>query len=89
MMPTHQQLAEQLDSIESLLREHIANSQEWRERTDIELKRNTEVTEQIREASTALGWIKRAIVWVGGLAVGVTGIVGLWQAVKPPIGPTP
>lgn len=83
MMPTTEHLAQQLDRIETLLRDHIAGSTAWREKTDDELRRNTEVTEQIREASTALGWIKRVIVWVGGLAVGLAGIVGLWQALRP------
>lgn len=80
MMPTHEHIAEQLDRIEDLLHQHIDASAAWRQKTDAELARNTEVTEEIRTASTALGWIKRVIVWIGGLAVGLAGIIGLWQA---------
>ena len=87
MMPTTDHLSEQLDRIEDMLRSHVGDSMVWRQRVEGELARNTEVTEQIREASTALGWIKRVIVWVGGLAVGLAGIVGLWQAINPRITP--
>ena len=89
MQPTHEQILQELDEIKDMLRGHVADSMVWRQRVESELNRNTEVTEEIRAASNALGWIKRAVIWIGSLAVGLTGIVGLWQVLRPGIGPTP
>lgn len=90
---------EQLDRVESLLREHMGRSSEFRETTTIrldkmqgELTRNTEVTEQVREAAAAAKWVRRIVVWVGAIAAGG---VAIWQAVVMfagrggGIGPTP
>lgn len=88
---------EQLDRVESLLREHVDRSTQFRESTTLrldkmqgELSRNTEVTEQVREAAAAAKWVRRIVVWVGAIAAGA---VGIWQAVVAfggrGIGPTP
>jgi hypothetical protein len=89
MQPTHSHLDGRLDTIEQLLRDHIRDSMAWRNATDIRIAENTEVTEQVRTATTAIDWIKKAIMWLGGLAVGIGGIIGLLQLLRPGIGPTP
>jgi hypothetical protein len=91
MQPTNEQILHELDEIKDMLRGHVGDSLVWRQRVESELNRNTEVTEEIRSASNALGWLKRAVIWVGSLAVGITGIVGLWQLLSGGggIGPTP
>jgi hypothetical protein len=53
----------------------------WRQRIELELSQNTEVTTEIREASNAIGWIKKAVIWIGSLAVGIAGIIGLLQLI--------
>jgi hypothetical protein len=87
MQPTTEQLAEQLDRIEDILRDDISDRMIWRQRVESELAENTKITTEIRTAATALGWIKRTIVWLGGLAVGLAGIVGLLQMFRPGIAP--
>ena len=91
MQPTHSHLDDKLDTIEQLLRDHIHDSMVWRTATDIRIAENTEVTEQVRTATTAIDWIKKAIIWLGSLAVGIAGIIGLVQLLSGGggIGPTP
>lgn len=74
---------ERLAEIHRLLGDHIAASSAWRVSTErrlddmqTELEANTEVTSQVREAARAASWLKRAVVWVGGLGAGVYGV---WQ----------
>ena len=74
----------QLDRIESVLHQHVERSQLRSEKIEkridamtVELAANTEVTTQVRDASRALEWIRKAIIWIGGIGAGVFGI---WQA---------
>ncbi len=83
MQPTSEQLADQLNTIEELLRDHIADSREWRMRTDTELARNTEVTTQVKDIATAGKVLRSALIWLGGLAGGLVGLWQLWQMFHP------
>ncbi|GAP37906.1 hypothetical protein ISF6_4100 [Piscinibacter sakaiensis] len=46
------------------------------------IEANTEITEQIRDMWKAGTWGHKAIIWIGGLAGGLAGMVGLWAAVR-------
>lgn len=87
MMPTHDHLAEQLDRIEQLLRDHIHDSMVWRTRTDARIAENTEMTEQIQALATTGRTLRTIIIWIGGLAGGLFGIWQLWSAFNPRITP--
>jgi hypothetical protein len=79
MQPTSDQIKAQLDEIEGLLRDHIGDSRTWRLRTEMELAKNTEVTEQVKDIATAGKVLRSALIWLGGLAGGVVGLWQLWQ----------
>ena len=89
MQPTHEQLAEQLDRIETLIRDHIHDSMVWRTRTDAKIAENTEITEHVQAIATTGKTLRSALIWIGGLAGGLVGIWQLWQIMSPGIGPTP
>jgi hypothetical protein len=88
MQPTNQQVLEEVQDVKDLLRRYIDESQDWRgdsmvwrQRIELELSQNTEVTTEIREASTAIGWIKKSVIWIGSFAVGIAGVIGLLQLI--------
>jgi hypothetical protein len=90
-------MSTQLDRVEDLLREHVERSQMFRVTTEKrldnmqeELTRNTEVTTQVRDAARTFSWLRKAVIWIGGLAAGAVGIWQAWAAWGGKgIGPTP
>ncbi len=82
MQPTTQDLAEQLDRIEDMLSGHIQDSMVWRQKTEAELSKNTEVTEQVQAIATTGRTIRSAVIWLGGLAGGAVGLYQLWQVLQ-------
>ena len=87
MQPTNQQILDKLDSIEDMLHGHISDSTVWRARVEVELSENTRVTTEVKEVATAGKVLRNILIWVGGAAAALVGIVQLWQVLKPPIGP--
>ena len=81
MHPTTEHLAEKLVVIEDLLRQHIASSADWRQRTDAELKANTEITQGIRKVVDAGGIVKWVIITFGTLAGALAGFWALASAI--------
>ena len=79
MQPTHSHLDDKLDTIEQLMRDHIKDSMVWRTRVELDLARNTEVTEQVRDLATTGRTLRKAVIWLGSLAAGVVGLWQLWQ----------
>ena len=87
MQMTNDHLAEQLDRIETLLRDHIHDSTVWRQRTDMRIAENTEITEQVQAIATTGKTLRSAVIWLGGLAGGAVGLWQLWQVFNPRITP--
>ena len=88
MQPTTEYLAAKLDTIEDMLRQHISDSALWRQKTDTELAQNTAVTKQISAVATTGKTLRSALIWIGGAAAAVVGLLQLWQITQQ-IGPTP
>ena len=63
----------QLDRIEKLLIDHVASSSDWRQKMDVEIARNTEVTEKVREIAGAGRVIKWVLVTFGTIAGAIAG----------------
>lgn len=90
-------MSTQLDRVEDLLRDHVERSQMFRATTEerldkmsSELAQNTAVTTQVRDAARVATWIRKAVIWVGGLGGGLFGIYQLWSLFKGGgIGPAP
>lgn len=90
-------MGEQLDRVESLLRDHVERSTRFRVATErrldsmqTELAQNTAVTTQVRDAARVATWIRKAVIWIGGLAGGALAIWQVWAAIgNKGIGPTP
>lgn len=88
MQPTNEYIAAKLDTIEDMLRQHISDSALWRQQTDTELSKNTAVTDEIRAIATTGKTLRSALIWIGGAAAAVVGLIQLWQVTQQ-IGPTP
>lgn len=56
-----------------------------------DVRENTQLTREIRDALNAGKWITRALRWAGGIAVAIVGLWSLYAAVKAgvPVPPTP
>jgi hypothetical protein len=88
MQPTNQQILDKLDEIEDTLRGHVSDSMVWRSRVEVELTENTRVTSEVKELQTTGKVLRNILIWVGGAAAALVGIVQLWQAMST-IVPTP
>ena len=88
MTPTNQHILDAIEEVRELVHEHIMASAEWRLKTETELRKNTEVTEQIEALATTGKTLRNIVIWVGGAAAALVGIVQLYQVLTQ-IGPTP
>ena len=73
----------QLDAIESLLRQHITLSQAGRDQMLVDIAGATDVTNEIRATVKGLSTLGKVLGWVGGVALALASIVGLWQVLAP------
>ena len=75
--------SDQLDRIEEMLIKHMANSATGRDQMLVDIAGATDVTNEIRSTVKGLSTLGKVLGWVGGVALALASIVGLWQVLAP------
>ena len=81
------QEGDQLDRIEAMLQTHILNSATGRDQMLVDIASATDVTNEIRSTVKGLSLLGKVLGWVGGIALALASIIGLWQLMAPGSGP--